>query len=284
MLLNEGNANVNLQDNFGYTPLIHCIKLTSETNTVQSIKITKLLLTYNADINMEDNDKKTAIFFALKNKNVSEETLKLLINKNPKIDFDNNLLSADELNVLAMIYKSCEKFDEMKKCSAVAIKMGSISAKLNLFNYYCGINKINSISKEEVTQIKNLFKKKASFVILFKSKYFHYAGECPVCFENVNDIVSLPCHSEHKMCTDCVNKLKKNICPFCREFFYRNIQEFNNLLTLHQQTSQTLHQQTSQQQTIVLLQIQQQTIPLQNRAPLTLHQYINVLNNRLQNH
>ena len=52
--------------------------------------------------------------------------------------------------------------------------------------------------------------------IKFKNDSEGYGTEgniCPICYENVRDVLSLPC--KHLFCSFCINKLEK--CPICRE-------------------------------------------------------------------
>ena len=117
-------------------------------------------------------------------------------------------------------------FNKMKDCYIGAIKSGNYLAKMKLFCFYSEKNGSKLITQNETILIQNIFKKKAAFVILLKSKYFHIEDECSVCLEDTNNIVRLPCHDEHIICLSCIYKLKSNICPFCRDVFPRNIKEF----------------------------------------------------------
>ena len=42
---------------------------------------------------------------------------------------------------------------------------------------------------------------------------------CSICMENEKELVKTYCGNEHKVCKECLDKIKKetNICPFCRE-------------------------------------------------------------------
>jgi hypothetical protein len=47
-------------------------------------------------------------------------------------------------------------------------------------------------------------------------------GECPICWEENQEIIELPCN--HQICKTCKrrirpNKRKEKLCPFCRKIF-----------------------------------------------------------------
>lgn len=49
--------------------------------------------------------------------------------------------------------------------------------------------------------------------------------QCPICFEEKNELYTLEhinMHTirTHKLCNTCFYKLRKPICPFCRQYIY----------------------------------------------------------------
>ena len=215
------NINVNSQDNVGYTALMHCIKMMSKTNEKQANMIIKLLLENNADANILGDDRKNALILALNNETGPLELVQILINKYSEIAMEDvNLLdNGFMLFRLGNFYERMGKINEMKKCYIMAVIMKNDNAKLPLYYHYKSTNH-DLITKDEYNFIIKMFKKEGAFVMVYKSKYFHENGECPICLEDVNNIVKLPCHSAHKICVNCVDLLKKNMCPFCRATFH----------------------------------------------------------------
>lgn len=264
ILLIKKNSDVNVIDIFGYTPLMYCVRILSQHNKKYIMNIINFLIEKKCDLNNISKDGKTALILVLENQYIHDlisiknkilttnannddknnddgnnddvnngnditkyNVIKILLDNNIKIDIQNNFINNTECLVsLGDYYYVNQNIDKMKECYVAAIKNGNYDAKIKLFNYFCKRNSHHLITKEECDLIKNIFLKKPSFVILVKSKYFHSEGECSVCLEDTNNIVKLPCHDEHIICVDCVYKLKKNICPFCRVIFPRNITEF----------------------------------------------------------
>jgi ankyrin repeat protein len=215
------NINVNVQDDVGYTALMHSIKLISKTNEKQANAIIKLLLQNNADSNILGDDGKNALMLVLNNETGPLELVQIFVDK-----YSNNLI--DDLNLLdngimlfrlGNFYGRFGKIDEMKKCYIMAVMLKNNNAKMPLYNYYRNANH-DLITKDEYDFIIKTFKYEGAFAMVYKSKYFHESGECPICLEDVNNIVKLPCHITHTICVKCVNLLKKNTCPFCRATFF----------------------------------------------------------------
>jgi hypothetical protein len=48
--------------------------------------------------------------------------------------------------------------------------------------------------------------------------------ECPVCIEEINDTIPLPCN--HWVCRICIVKSGKFKCPICRHAFSMSEQEY----------------------------------------------------------
>lgn len=44
--------------------------------------------------------------------------------------------------------------------------------------------------------------------------------ECPICYEQIKNVITLSCQGKHIICKSCFHKLEehnKNTCPMCRE-------------------------------------------------------------------
>lgn len=221
LIRSHPNINVNSRDNVGYTALMHCIKLMSKTNEKQANAIIKLLLENNADPNIVGDDRKNALILALNNETGPLELIQIFIDKYAEIVMEDVNLLDNGLMLfrLGNFYERIGKINEMKKCYIMALILKNDNAKIPLYYYYKSTNQ-ELITKDEYNFIVKMFKKEGAFVMVYKSKYFHENGECPICLEDVNNIVKLPCHSAHKICVKCVDLLKKNMCPFCRATFF----------------------------------------------------------------
>lgn len=52
--------------------------------------------------------------------------------------------------------------------------------------------------------------------------------ECTICFEKVYNLVVLKCL--HSLCKNCLSKLKKQTCPFCRKTIRLNNNKPNKII------------------------------------------------------
>jgi len=215
------NMNINAQDNNGYTALMHCIKLTTKRNISISIRIVKMLLEHNADANVLGNDGRTALSIALNNQIGSFEIVQILAEKYTRINIDNTTAIDNGIMLfnLGNFYEKHNKIKEMKKYYFMGAMMNNMNSKVALYYHYKNISHA-LITKEEHDFIVKMFKRESAFVMLYKSKFFHEIGECQICLEDTDNIVTLPCHKTHKICIVCIDMLKKGICPFCRIPFF----------------------------------------------------------------
>jgi ankyrin repeat protein len=219
-LLFVNNINVNICDNSGYSALMYCVKFITNYNEKEIIEIIRLLFKQNANKTIISNDGESCFSIAYNNKKIPVELMTYFINNESNIT---NHIPISNSNIISTIGDQCKKnndINEMKKHYFLAIKLGNTNAKNNLFNYYVSINNHHLIKQQEFSFLSRYYCKIYSFALLYKCSFSHERNECSICLEDVDNIVKLPCHSEHKLCANCVTILKQKICPFCRKNFY----------------------------------------------------------------
>ena len=86
----DSDSDLNVQDKYGFTPLIHAACNTTLIYAIKSntIEIVKLLLEYGADVNKQDKYGNTALIHAASNDNC--EVVEILLDYDADIDKQNN--------------------------------------------------------------------------------------------------------------------------------------------------------------------------------------------------
>jgi hypothetical protein len=97
---------------------------------------------------------------------------------------------------LGIYYKNKKKLKKAKK----------------YFKYYYDITGDNYNLWQVEQEIMNKFKQLIIYKDILNINYEN--GECCVCLDNVDNIVSISCN--HKVCSKCITKIENNNCPYCR--------------------------------------------------------------------
>jgi len=207
------NANINIQDNKGYTALMIATKY-------NKIDIVNYLLTHNADLNLQNNDGDTALLIASKYLScLSKEIIKTLINHNADINKQNY----NGWTALMYIAINSDKYSEynifkllLQNGSDMYLKNNQNLTVFQLVEIYNNVyntcNTLNTtcstyaliILHNEICRRKTLTECKISKIVLDKLL-------CPRCNNTMNDPIIMS--TGESCCRNCVYESDDELIP-----------------------------------------------------------------------
>ena len=167
-LLLENKADINLQDNDGWTALTVSLKY---LNTNSSLETVKLLLKNGANVNIKNNKGRTPLMVASKySKEYSSEIVKLLIKYGAEVD-DYNIISKHIIDN-GEIFNLCINridFDNIEELKLIYSQINKNKLFSSMF--------IMSVSKLPYTELQKMYiidtamdKEKYDFIIKLNNK------------------------------------------------------------------------------------------------------------------
>ncbi|SUW07618.1 ankyrin repeat-containing protein [Brachyspira pilosicoli] len=173
-LLLEYNANINVQDEFKKTPLILACD-------ADSYDIVKILLEHNADINLSDHRKETPLMYAVEEKN--RDIVELLLKYNPDLTLKNE----SSKTALDIAYKRNNYVKE------IADLIKEASSREIQFLYAAAENNVNKVLKyiAEGIDINNTIDESDDSIgsnALILASEFHHKEIIKILLENNADV------------------------------------------------------------------------------------------------
>ena len=234
-MLLEHNADVNLQNNDGQTALILA---SYNSNSKSSEKTVKMLLENNADVNLQNINGHTALMLAVKNSKTTSSigTVRILL-ENKSDMYIQTKAGHNAFIIAAILSKETSSVDTVRLLLEFGFDPNYIYQNTKIITVLYNNYLDNTIDAEilgllisfgaklsdlpddknlkKILKEKGYLKSNSQNIInyLNRDDIKLYMSTCQICFED--NVRISECEKEHKICFNCLNKLRHFKCEFC---------------------------------------------------------------------